>query len=114
MAYADSEELSRILKLRNPSTEQQDALDRVLDAAAGEIDAEIGLEEDDALEGWELALAAEVNIERAVEHWRQQEAPFGLLGLGSEFGGGAERTARDSWERHAHKLAPLKRTWGLA
>jgi hypothetical protein len=53
-----------------------------------------------------------VNLERAVEHWRQQESPFGLIGLGAELP--AERTARDSWERHAHKLAPLKGQWGLA
>jgi hypothetical protein len=26
----------------------------------------------------------------------------------------AERTARDSWERHALKLAPLKSQWGMA
>ena len=120
MAYADADELARILKIRTPTDEQSDALERVLEVAAGEIDAEIGFTLDEAgeqetpLEGWELALAAEVNLERAVEHWRQQEAPFGLLGIGSEFGGGAERTARDTWERHAHKLAPLKQSWGLA
>lgn len=114
MAYADAEELARILKIRNPSDDQQDAMDRVLDSAAGEIDSEIGLDEGEELSGWQLSLAAEVNLERAVEHWRQQESPFGLLGLGSEFGGGAERTARNSWERHAEKLAPLKASWGIA
>jgi hypothetical protein len=114
MAYADTEELLRILNIRNPTGEQQDAADRVLDAAAGEIDAEIELDEGHELEAWEIALATEVNLERAVEHWRQQEAPFGLIGLGTEFGGATERTARDSWERHAHKLAPLKRSWGIA
>ena len=120
MAYADSDELARILKIRTPTADQQDALDRVLDTAAGEIDAEIGFSLDDdglqtaPLEGWQFALVAEVNLERAVEHWRQQEAPFGLMGLGVEFGGGAERTARDSWDRHANKLAPLKQTWGVA
>jgi len=120
MAYADSDELARVLKLRNPTTAQTDALERVLDVAAGEIDAEIGFTLDDdglqesPLAGWQLALVAEVNLERAVEHWRQQESPFGLMGLGADFGGGAERTARDSWERHAHKLSPLKQSWGLA
>jgi hypothetical protein len=120
MAYADADELARILKIRNVSAAQSDALERVLDVAAGEIDAEIGFSLDDdgiqesPLAGWQLALVAEVNLERAVEHWRQQESPFGLMGIGSEFGGGAERTARDSWERHAVKLAPLKQTWGLA
>ena len=119
MAYADADELARILKIRNPTDAQSEAMERVIDVAAGEIDAEIGftLDDDDEVEnplsGWQLALAAEVNLERAVEHWRQQESPFGLMGLGTEFGGGAERTARDSWERHAHKLAPLKQSWGI-
>ena len=56
--------------------------------------------------------SSQVNLERAVEHWRQQESPFGLVGLGPEMG--SSFTARDSWERHAHKLAPLKDQWGLA
>jgi hypothetical protein len=29
-------------------------------------------------------------------------------------GGGAERLARDTWERHALKLAPAKNQWGIA
>ena len=111
--YATVDELARILKIRTPSAEQTAAMERVLLAAAGEIDAEVDRsDEQGGLSGWELSLAAEVNLERAVEHWRQQEAPFGLIGLGPELP--AERTARDSWDRHAHKLAPLKGQWGLA
>lgn len=113
VAYADVDELARILKLRDPSDAQQASMARVLEVAAGEINAEIGLV-DSELSGWQLHLAAEVNLERAVEHWRQMEAPFGLIGIGTEFGGGAERVARDSWDRHAHKLAPLKESWGIA
>lgn len=112
-AYASVLELARVLKIRTPSDEQEAAMRRVLTAAAGEISAEIDLSATTYLEGWQLALVSEVNLERAVEHWRQQEAPFGLIGLGGELGV-AERTARDSWERHAHKLAPLKDQWGLA
>jgi hypothetical protein len=51
-------------------------------------------------------------LERAVEHWRQQESPFGLIALGVDIP--AERSATDSWNRHAAKLAPLKQQWGLA
>jgi hypothetical protein len=40
------------------------------------------------------------------------EAPFGILSVDDL--GVATRTARDTWERHAHKLAPLKRQWGFA
>lgn len=112
-SYGSVSELFRILKIRSPSAEQTTAAERVLLAAAGEINAEIDLADDASLAGWQHALATEVCLERAVEHWRQQEAPFGLMPLGGEIGG-AERTARDSWDRHAHKLAPLKNQWGLA
>lgn len=108
-AYATVSELARILKVRAPSPEQEIAMQRVLDTAALEIDAEVG-----RTEPYEdpPALVVEVNLERAVEHWQQQEVPFGII-----FGGGegiAVTTARDTWQRHAHKLAPLKQTWGLA
>lgn len=112
-AYATTDELFRILKIRNPSDEQVNAAQRVLVAAAGEINTEIDRASDDAaLSGWQVSLAAEVNLERAVEHWRQQEAPFGLLGVGGDLT--PTFSARDSWERHALKLAPLKEQWGLA
>lgn len=111
--YATVDELARILKIRQPSDAQEAAMARVLATAAGEIDAEIDrAATDDDLAGWQLALAAEVNLERAVEHWQQMESPFGIIGLGAEFG--ATHTARDSWQRHALKLQPLKTQWGIA
>lgn len=112
VAYATRTELARILKIREPTQEQEDAMDRVLLAAAGEINREIDLDTDEGLSSWQLALAQEVNLERAVEHWRQQESPFGLLALAVDVP--AERTATDSWSRHAAKLAPLKSQWGVA
>jgi hypothetical protein len=108
--YATVEELARILKIRAPSDDQEAAMLRVLTAAAFEIDSE--LDRAGSFGSPYPDLVVEVNLERAVEHWRQQESPFGLIGLGAELP--AERTARDSWERHAHKLAPLKQQWGLA
>jgi hypothetical protein len=56
------------------------------------------------------ALVTEVNLERAVEHWQQQESPFGVIGLGEAV---PTVTAKDTWDRHANKLMPLKRTWGI-
>lgn len=109
--YATVDELARILKIRTPSTEQTTAMERVLAAAAGEINSEIERVNSD-LSGWQLSLAQEVNLERAVEHWQQEEAPFGIVGLGALTGG--IHTATDSWNRHAAKLAPLKASWGLA
>ena len=111
--YADTTELARILKIRTPTAEQEVAMERVLETAAGEINSEIDLDDETELSGWQLSLAAEVNLERAVEHWRQQEAAFGLVAIGGDLGG-VERVARDTWDRHANKLAPLKGQWGLA
>lgn len=110
--YATITELRRILKLRTPTGEDTAAMHRVLLAAAGEIDAEIGRAiTDDPLAGWQFALAAEVNLERAVEHWHQRQVSFGIVGLDTEM---PIRLSRDTWERHAHKLAPLKSSWGMA
>jgi hypothetical protein len=53
-----------------------------------------------------------VNLERATEHWQQMQSPFAVLGLGGD--AGAITVARDTWDRHAHKLAPLKAAWGIA
>lgn len=107
-AYASVDELARILRLRAPTPAQQAAMQRVLDAAALEIDRELGL-----AAPYELApaLAVEVNLERAVEHWQQQESPFGFVGLNE---GVPTATSPRSWERHAEKLVPLKRSWGIA
>lgn len=110
--YASTTELARLLRVSE--SDRHDALLRVLKSAAGEIDSEIGTAD---INGTELpysnppALAREVNLERAVEHWQQLQSPFGIIGMGDL---GATYTARDSWDRHAHKLAPLKGGWGIA
>jgi len=108
--YATVTELQRILKLPGATAAQLAAMDRVLMSATLEINAELGLTDP---YGEVPDLVVEVCLERAVEHWRQQESPFGVLGLG-----GVETatafTGRDTWDRHAHKLAPLKESWGIA
>lgn len=117
MAYADTDELFRVLKVRGtPTSEQTAAAERCLEAAAGEIDSEIDLAADVTLEPWQLELVTAVNLERAAEWWAQQEIHFGIVLSGdTALGGGVgERIARDTWERHALKLAPLKNQWGLA
>jgi hypothetical protein len=108
-SYATVDEFKVKLNMaRAPSAEQLEQMERVLVAAAGEINAEIGRTDD--LEPWMVALATQVNLDRAYEHWQQMENPFGIVSLGD-----AElaHTARDSWDRHAHKLAPLKQSWGI-
>ncbi len=111
--YADATEFARILKITDPTPEQTAAMNRALIAASYEIDTEIdAVTPPPDLSSEQLALAQEVCLERANEHWAQAEAPFGLVGLGSEIG--PAHTATDTWKRHAAKLAPLKQQWGLA
>lgn len=111
--YASVSELANLLRVS--ASDRHDSLMRVLKAAADEIDTEIGTAD---IYGAATpysnppALAREVNIERAVEHWKQMQAPFGLLPVGQEQT--TQYTARDSWDRHAHKLQPLKGSWGIA
>ena len=110
MAYADAAELARILQLGNPSAAQTTALQRVLDAAATEIDKYLGLA--DPMPDPPPALVVEVNLERAAEHWKQEQSPFGFVVLGGE--GLPAHASRDSWRRHAATLLPLKESWGVA
>jgi len=106
--YASVDELARLVKV--DATARHAALERVLIAASREIDHEVG--NSDAPYANPPALAVEVCLERAVEHWQQAQSPFGLIGAG-----GVESPAfatSNSWERHAVKLAPLKMEWGIA
>lgn len=111
--YASVSELATLVRV-NASSRHNDLM-RVLKSAAFEIDSEIGSAD---INGNAVPysnppdLVREVNLERAVEHWKQMQAPFGLIGMGDD--GTTAYTARDSWDRHAHKLAPLKGSWGIA
>lgn len=106
--YGTVDELARILKQRNPSPDQLAAMERVLTAASGEVNAEI--DRTDSLAPWMVMLATEVTLERAVEHWQQEEVPYGIW----ENALGPVVVGRDTWDRHALKLAPLKQNWGFA
>jgi len=111
--YIDASEFIRVvLKNRTPTTEQSAAIDRVLIAAAIEINAEVQPSDDDPLNDDELNLAAQVNLARAIEHW--ESLPFGINPLGGEVITGVAFQSKSSWDRHAHTLAPLKRDWGFA
>ena len=111
--YETVSELAELLQVS--ATVRHDALMRVLKTASDEIDHEIGTVD---VNGTELpysappAVVREVCLERAVEHWQQEQSPFGLIGFGSELG--PTYTSRDSWDRHAHKLSVLKFSWGIA
>jgi len=110
VAYATADELARILKIRTPSAEQTTAMNRVLTAAALEIDAE--LDRPGIFPSPYPPLVVQVNLQRAAELWTLQEVPIGVVGVGSEFG--ATHLARKTWDKYAETLAPLKQQWGLA
>jgi hypothetical protein len=109
--YTTTDELARVLEMRSPSAAQVADMQRMIDAAGLEIVSECGTAYGTAAPAGTLALLAEVNLERAVEHWQQSKAPFGVVGFGDSI---PVMVARDTWDRHAHKLAPLKTSWGLA
>ena len=111
--YAAVSELALLLRVN--ATPRHDSLMRVLKASSDEIDSEIGtvsINGDAIPYSNPPAIVREVCLERAVEHWQQEQSPFGILGLGEE--AGATYIARDSWDRHAHKLAIEKSSWGIA
>ena len=111
MSYATLDEFVRRLRLESPSTEALEAAQQALDAATQEIDAYLS-DVDGVLPtfaGDELALVTIVNLDRAGEHWRY--TPYGALNTGPDLP--PVLTARDSWYRHARKLASLKTSWGV-
>jgi len=111
-AYATVNQLAALLNLAVPTVAQTEGMQRVLNAAAAEID-------------WELAftvaapapvppppLVVQVNLARAVELWKEAWTGFGIVPLGPDVV--PVVTARDSWHRHARTLAPLKTQWGIS
>jgi hypothetical protein len=113
VSYATVDELVRRLQLQSPTTAALDAAQQCLDAATQEIDSHLGWLDTgppDDLTAEQLALVGIVNIDRATEHWRL--TPYGALNQGPELP--PVLTARDSWYRHARKLASLETEWGVA
>ena len=110
--YATTDELLAILNVRSASAAQIAKAERVMLAAAGEINRELDLSAVQALDGFGVAMAAQVNLARAAELWKEEEIQFGILGIGSEVG--TTYIARDTWDKHAIKLATLKGQWGFA
>jgi hypothetical protein len=108
MAYIDVATLASVVQVNE--TSRATDLQRVIDAAAGEIDAEIGYTLGVSDDAWKLALAAHVNLERAADLWHMELVPVGIMGLGGE---SPLFTPRNSWERHANVLTPLKNEWGI-
>ena len=111
MAYAGTADLARLPHLRNVTGDQGTAMEICLDPAANEINSECNGAGTVDFGTPYPAIAVQVNLDRAVEHWQQSESPFGIIGLGAET---LAVTSKDSWDRHRFKLVPLKSTWGVA
>ncbi len=87
-------------------------MERVLEDAATEINAEC-LGAGTVWFGTPYpATVIDVNLARAVETWHATEAAGGILVLGTE--GIPVRLAADTWNRHANRLVPFKTVWGMA
>jgi hypothetical protein len=111
VAYATVDELQAKLRIEQPTQLQVQGMQRALDEAAVEIDWELGYTAENPAPVPPPVLVVGVNIDRAVEHWRQSFSPFGVIGVGGE--GEPIVVARNSWYRHHLKLAPLKTGWGI-
>lgn len=110
MAYAAVEELARILQLPTPSAAQTAAMQRVLDGAAAEIDAWLGLTQpypDPA-----PPTVVHANIVIATEMWNQEQLPYGAVIMSGDqppiYGPG------NPWRRHLLKLLPHVEQFGVA
>lgn len=112
MAYADVAELARLLNLPAPTTAQTEAMQRVLDEAAADIDWCLGYDAQTPAPSPVPPLIVNVNLDRAMELWKQSQTPFGIAVLGPD--AVPILTARDSFYRHSLRLAPLKTGWGVA
>ena len=114
MSYATAAELARILPLRSPTAAQTVALQRVLNVATLEIDAEIDRADDaDALTDAEETLLEQVCLDRAADLWHHTESITGLTGMLGDIEG-TPIEGRYSWKRYGDRLAPIKARWGIA
>jgi hypothetical protein len=110
MAYCTIAELAAALRI--PVTAANtDGLSACVEAAALEVDDTIDLAPGDPPIDPANPLANRVNIVRAVEWWKANDAAFGVLGSTDL---GPVRAPKDSFARHALELVPLKGQWGLS
>jgi hypothetical protein len=111
MAYATVDELAAQLR-QAVTPKNTDWYQLCLDAAALEIDHWLDLDAD--APAWPdppPALLTTTNVARAVEWVKANDAAFGAIGFADS---GVLRTPRDTFDRHAMTLIPLKAQFGIA
>lgn len=87
-------------------------MDRVLEAAAQEIDWDLGYTVDNPAPSPPPAIVVDVNLDRASELWRFNFSTSGVLPQGPEIG--VVVAPRDTWNRHHLRLNPLRVHVGIA
>ena len=110
--YASVSELAQLLRVN--ATQRHNALMRVLKSAADEIDHEIGTVDINGVAPPTPTPRPSAARSTSNEPW--STGSRSRHRSGSSGSGDAESvyTARDSWDRHAHKLAILKGSWAIA
>jgi hypothetical protein len=110
MAYATVEQLAAALRVA-VTTKNSEWLQLSLDAAASEMDHYMDRPPDDLLPVPAPALATTVNVARAIEWYKSNDAAFGAVGFADI---GVLRAPGDPFARHAAALTPLKVQFGVA
>ena len=109
MAYGTVSELARRLSISAPDAAQSEQLQSVLDAAASEINWDLGYPAD--VPAPVPALLVNVNYGRARELWNLGYATFGASLLGTDV---LAFAGTDSWARWHVMLQPLRVHEGIA
>ena len=107
MAYCTPEEVAAALHI-NLTASNGPQIDKCIAAAATEIDHAVD-RVDPIPAGDELA--NRVNVLRAVEWWKANDAAFGVIGFDQA---GVMQVPRNGFRRHQAALTPLKQRWGIA
>jgi hypothetical protein len=110
--YVEVLELQRVLAKPNPTQAELDAMTRVLEAAAQDIDWDLGYDADNPAPSPPPPIVVDVNLDRAVELWRLNFSHSGAYVVGPETT--PIVSPRDTWYRHHIRLRPLWTKWGIA
>lgn len=111
MAYGTVSELGRRLSIGSPTAAQSEQLQSVLDAAAAEIDWDLGYSAELPAPVPPPPLVVNVNYGRARELWNLGYATFGASLLGTDV---LAFAGTDSWLRWHVMLQPLRAHEGIA
>ena len=111
MAYVDVTELQRVMGKPTPTAAELEAMNRVIDVAATEIDWDLGYGVDNPAPSPTHPVLADVNLNRAEELWKANYTTNGVLPQGPDLP--PVIAPRDTWYRHHLRLNPLRTAWGV-